>query len=67
MNLNVGLMDRVIRIVAGLALVVWAIWGASAWHMVGWAGLILLGTAAIGWCPIYRIISASTCSVPSKR
>ena len=66
MNLNVGSMDRVIRVVAGLALVAWAIWGTGAWHLIGWAGLILIGTAAIGWCPIYRIIGASTCAVPTK-
>ncbi|MDE2383122.1 MAG: DUF2892 domain-containing protein [Alphaproteobacteria bacterium] len=67
MNANVGSLDRVVRVVLGLALVAWAIWGTDAWHMVGWAGLILIATAAISWCPIYRVIGASTCPAPAKR
>lgn len=67
MNMNVGNFDRVLRVVLGLALVAWAIWGTASWHMLGWAGLILVATAAMGWCPIYRVIGASTCPVPAKR
>jgi hypothetical protein len=67
MNPNVGTIDRVIRVIGGLALVAWAIWGMGAWHMLGWVGLIFIGTALVSWCPIYRIIGASSCPVPSKR
>ena len=67
MNANVGSPDRIVRVLLGVALIAWAIWGSSAWHMLGWAGAVLVGTAAIGWCPIYRLIGASTCAVPAKR
>ena len=67
MNANVGSPDRVVRVLLGVALIAWAIWGSGAWHMLGWIGAVLVGTAAIGWCPIYRVIGTSTCAVPAKR
>ncbi len=60
---NIGSTDRIIRIVLGLLLVVWFFFdqGGGTWH---WAkivvGLILLGTAAINFCPLYRIFGMST-------
>jgi Protein of unknown function (DUF2892) len=67
MNANVGNMDRALRIVVSLALVAWAIWGSGPWHLVGWAGVVLAATALVGWCPIYRIIGASTRAMSGKR
>lgn len=58
MNLNVGGADRVIRIVAGLALI-----GAAATGMVGWwgwLGIVPLATGAIGWCPPYALLGINT-------
>jgi hypothetical protein len=57
---NMGSFDRLVRIVAGLVLVAWAIWGTQPWHMVGWVGVILLGTALFNWCPLYTILGIST-------
>ena len=67
MTQNAGSLDRIIRTIAGLALLSWAFWGTDAWHNIGWIGIILLATAAIGWCPLYTIIGASTCPAPAKR
>lgn len=58
MNLNVGGADRVIRIVAGLALI-----GAAATNTVGWwgwLGIVPLATGAIGWCPPYALLGINT-------
>lgn len=56
---NVGTVDRVIRIVIGIALIAIVFAGPrSAW---GWIGVIPLATAFIGWCPLYRIVGLRTC------
>jgi O-antigen ligase len=57
---NMGNTDRIARFVIGALLVVLALTGTiGAW---GWLGLILIGTAAINFCPAYRLIGMNTCS-----
>lgn len=58
MKKNVGTADRVIRVIAGLAIIIWGIMTQNWW---GAAGLILVGTAAIGWCPLYLPLGISSC------
>jgi len=58
--MNVGTIDRIIRVVLGLGLISLVFVGPhTPW---GWIGLVPLATAAIGFCPAYRIIGLSTCS-----
>jgi hypothetical protein len=59
MKLNVGGIDRILRIVVGLALVVWALMGGPVW---AWIGIVPLATGAIGFCPLYPILGMSTCA-----
>lgn len=60
---NVGTVDRIIRIVIGIALIAIVFVGPrSAW---GWIGVIPLATAFIGWCPIYRLVGLRTCKSDS--
>ncbi len=59
MKFNVGGIDRALRIVAGLALVVFAATGTvGAW---GWLGVILLLTGMVRFCPLYLPTGISTC------
>lgn len=58
MNSNVGGVDRMVRIVAGVALVAWAALGGPAW---AWIGVVPLATGLIGWCPAYLPLGMSTC------
>lgn len=58
MKTNVGGIDRVVRGVLGLALIVWALTGGPWW---AWIGLVPLATAAIGFCPLYAPFGISTC------
>ena len=69
MTANVGTIDRVLRIVIGVALLAWALGlipgvAASVW---GWIGLVPLGTALIGYCPAYSIFGIRTCAAPSQK
>ncbi|MCW1843563.1 YgaP family membrane protein [Prosthecomicrobium hirschii] len=67
MNANVGGIDRILRIVAGLALLAFALFGPAdlSWKWVGYIGVVPLLTALMGWCPAYTLIGVSTC--PAKR
>lgn len=57
---NVGKADRLVRLVAGAALVAAAAFGAiGVW---GYIGLIFVATAFMNFCPIYKIIGVKTCS-----
>ena len=57
-SLNVGNVDRVLRIVVGSALVGLAATGAiGAW---GFLGLVPLLTGVAARCPLYSILGIST-------
>ena len=58
MKLNVGGIDRVLRIGAGLGLVAWAAVGGPVW---AWIGIVPLATGAIGFCPVYPLLGMNTC------
>ena len=59
MKKNVGGIDRLLRIVAGLLLVALAATGQiGAW---GWLGLVVLGTGLVGFCAAYPLLGLSTC------
>jgi hypothetical protein len=63
MKLNVGGIDRVLRILVGLGLVAWAaLLGGPVW---AWIGIVPLATGAIGFCPLYPILGMNTC--PMKK
>ena len=59
MTRNVGLIDRGLRIVAGLALL-----GLGAFGPFGWWGLIgfvPLATGLTSSCPAYSLLGVNTC------
>ena len=59
MTRNVGGIDRVLRIVVGLALIGLTLAGVIGWW--GWIGVVPLGTALVGFCPLYPLLGVSTC------
>lgn len=68
MKMNVGGLDRALRVVLGLTLLFLgysADGGALVW--VGYiAGAVLLLTGIFGFCGLYALLGINTCSV-SKR
>lgn len=60
MKANVGGTDKIVRIVAGVALIGLGIAGMlPLW--VGLIGIVPLATGLINWCPAYTLIGVSTC------
>ncbi len=56
---NLGAADRLIRLVVGLALIALVFVGPQTpW---GWIGAVLVLTALIKFCPIYRMLGLRTC------
>ena len=62
MHANVGSVDRIIRILLGVALIAATLFGfIGVW---GWIGVIPLATGLFPICPAYMLFGLSTC--PAK-
>jgi len=61
MKSNVGSIDRILRIIVGVAAVTFAMLSDSEFAIWGLLGLVPLGTALIGWCPAYVPFGIKTC------
>ena len=58
MSANVGSLDRVVRILAGIALIAWALMGGPVW---AWIGVVPLATGLLKICPAYSLLGINTC------
>lgn len=68
MSINVGNIDRTIRGLVGLFLIIapfLGLFGLAASGLAFYAmiavGLVLVGTALFRFCPAYRLLGLSTC------
>lgn len=57
MKCNVNSIDRLIRIILGLAIAVIGVLFDSWW---GLAGIVLIATGLFKFCPIYYVLKIST-------
>lgn len=67
MTNNMGRIDRGLRALVGILALAgalalgwfsgWMVWAAVA------VGVITLGTAAVGFCPLYRLVGINTCRI----
>ncbi len=57
MEANVGSTDRIVRAVLGLVIIGVGIAYGSWWGLIG---VVALATAAISFCPAYRLLGMST-------
>ncbi len=61
MKANEGMIDRALRIVAGIGVLSLAFVGPhTPW---GYLGIVPLATGLIGWCPLYALLRINTCPV----
>ena len=68
MTANIGTIDRLLRAVLGLVLIFFpllnmpAIWSSGLLAYASMAvGLVLVLTALVRFCPLYRVLGLSTC------
>jgi len=56
---NVGGIDRILRVIIGLALISLVFVGPQTpW---GWIGVLPLLTGLVGWCGLYTVLGLNTC------
>lgn len=60
MTANVGNIDRIIRILAGIALIAWALMDGPVW---AWIGVLPLATGLFRFCPAYSLFGINSCGL----
>jgi hypothetical protein len=64
MKFNVGGIDRLLRIVVGIALIALSVFGVVGWW--GYIGVIPLVTGLFRFCPAYTMLGMNTCPLDKK-
>lgn len=59
MKRNVGGIDRAIRIILGLALIIAAATGTIGWW--GCLGVLVLASGVFSFCGLYALLGVNTC------
>ncbi len=61
---NAGSLDRIVRIVVGLALLGWYFFaGGPIWALIG---IVPLATGALGFCGLYTLLGINTCKLKNN-
>jgi hypothetical protein len=67
MQTNVGSTDRIIRAIVGIAAPIGAVAlgvGTGGGIALLVVGAIMVVTAAVAFCPLYRVLGLNTCPAP---
>lgn len=64
MTRNVGGVDKWLRLVAGIVVLALGLFGPLGWW--GLIGLVPLGTALAGFCPVYTLLGLNTCPLDKR-
>ena len=64
MKANIGRIDRVLRIIAGLALIAWVLFASGP--LWAWIGVLPLATGLMNFCPAYSIFGTGSCKCKTK-
>jgi len=63
MKKNLGKINKWVRIVLGVAIILAGLYYGSWWGLIGLVPLII---GLYGWCPIYRVFGINTCCQVKK-
>lgn len=70
MTVNMGKADRLLRLIAGLVLIAAPLIGGMGLFGMTWlnyvmivAGIVMLATSTLRFCPLYTIFGIRTCKV----
>ncbi len=67
MYINVGGVDKLIRIILGVGLLslFFLLQGDARW--LGLVGVVPLATGLVGYCPLYALLGLNTCPAKTKQ
>lgn len=65
MKSNIGFNDRLLRLLAGVALLAFA-WWQSSWIAL-LVALFIFYEVLAGWCAFYQLIGKNTCPLPEAK
>ncbi len=67
MYINVGGVDKLIRIIFGVGLLslFFLLQGDARW--LGLVGVVPLATGLVGYCPLYALLGLNTCPAKTKQ
>ena len=57
---NIGKVDAIIRYALGIILLALIVLVEGPWRWAGLIGIIPIATAAINWCPIWKLFGIDT-------
>ena len=60
MKKNVGGIDKILRIIAGIVLIA-SVFVVPVMNPWGWVGLVPLLTGLFNFCPLYTLLGISSC------
>ena len=64
MNKNIGNIDKIIRIIIAISIMIFGVVNQS---LLGLIGIIPLLTALMSWCPLYTVLGIkTTCSIQEE-
>ena len=57
---NIGKLDASIRYIVGALLLAVLVFVEGPWSLIGLLGFVLIATAAINWCPLWKLFGIDT-------
>lgn len=69
MKVNVGGIDKVLRIAVGIVLLslTFILKSESGLWLWGLIGIVPLATGLMGWCPAYTLLGINSCPMQDKK
>jgi hypothetical protein len=63
MKRNVGGIDKIVRIIAGVVLLslIFILKNGESYWLWGLIGIVPLATGIFSWCPLYTILGINSC------
>ncbi|MBA4694528.1 MAG: DUF2892 domain-containing protein [Candidatus Poseidoniales archaeon] len=65
--MNIGIFDRVVRLLTGLGVVLFDYIASANWEVIFLIfGVWSVTTSVFGWCPFYKVFGVNTCPASFK-
>ncbi len=63
-NINLGGIDKNLRLVVGISVIIWGVLMGNIWGVVG---VVFIITGLLKRCPLYSLLGVKTCKVEERK